>query len=209
MCTKNSVTSQSTKQLTRLFTLVLIATCLVAPRSSFAQDGPKNVIKTNILSPIVGSYNFFYERAIAKNSSLQLGGGFTNIDVAGTKINGFRVTPEFRYYPAKSKDAPKGFFVGPFINYQSLNLTVGASALNASAEGKATLTTFGGGLALGWQWLFGNVVALDLFFGPSLNSGSVSVDATATADGFTESDFSTGSFSGFGFRFGLSLGVAF
>lgn len=197
------------KKLAKLFTLLLVAACFAAPQSSFAQDGPKNVIKTNILSPIVGSYNFFYERALAKNTSIQLGGGFTSIDISGTKLSGFRVTPEFRYYPSKGKDAPKGFFVGPFLNYQSLNLTVGASATGVSAEGKATLNTFGGGLALGWQWLFGDVVALDLFFGPSFNSGTVNVEASATANGFTEDSFSTGAFSGFGFRFGLSLGVAF
>lgn len=198
------------KNFSKLFTLLLIAVVFAAPKSSFAQDGKKNVIKTNILSPIVGSYNFFYERAIGEKTSIQLGFGFTSLEILGTKLSGFRITPEFRYYPSSNKQAPKGFYIAPFGNYQSLSLTTSASVAGvASAEGKATLTTIGGGLDIGYQWLFGDVVSLDLFLGPSVNSGSVKVEASSSASGFTESNFSTGSANGFGLRFGLSLGIAF
>ena len=188
------------KKTAKLFALLLVMTVLV-PSKSFAQDGKKNVFKTNLLSPLLGSYNFFYERVLSPKTSIQLGGGFTNIDISGTKLSGFRITPEFRFYPTGT--SPKGFYLAPFANYQNLSLTVTDALTNF--EGKATLTTIGGGLDIGYQWIFGDVVTLDLYIGPSFNSGEIEVET----NGFSEDRFSVGGNSGTGVRFGLSLGVAF
>ena len=206
------IKTKNMKKLAKFFLLVVVITMFVIPSKSFAQDGKKNVFKTNLLSPIVGSYNFFYERAIAKKASLQLGVGFVNLNIgasagsasSSTKMSGYRITPEFRFYPSSNKSAPKGFFVGPYITYQDLTLKVTNSA---GVEGKASLTTFGGGLILGYQWLISDIVALDLFAGGGSSSGSVTVDSNS--NGFTSNSFASGNFSGGGIRFGFSLGIAF
>lgn len=191
------------KKIAKIFTLLLVVVAFAAPSKSFAQEsaGKKNIIKANLLSPFVGSYNFFYERALASKTSLQLGAGFVSLTSNGTGFTGFSVTPEFRFYP--SGKSPRGFFVAPFARYNNLSLTVKDGIGN---EGKATLTTVGGGLNVGYQWIFGDIISLDLFAGPVFNSGNVTVET----NGFTEDSFSVGSFSGgTGIRFGLTLGVAF
>ena len=192
------------KKIAKIFTLLLVVVAFAAPSKSFAQEseGKKNVFKVNLLSPIVGSYNFFYERALGSKTSIQLGGGFVNLTSSGTGLTGFSVTPEFRFYP--SGNSPKGFYLAPFGRYNSLSLTVTG---NAGTEGKATLTSIGAGLSIGNHWIFGDIVSLDLFAGPVFNASS---NVTVETTGFTEDSFSTGSFSGgVGFRFGLTLGVAF
>ncbi|WP_299459188.1 DUF3575 domain-containing protein [uncultured Microscilla sp.] len=190
------------RKIAKVFTLLLVVVAFAAPSKSFAQDGKKNVFKVNLLSPIVGSYNFFYERALGSKTSLQLGGGFVSLTASGTGITGFSVTPEFRFYP--SGNSPKGFYLAPFGRYNSLSLTV---TDNGGNEGKATLTSIGAGLSIGRQWIFGDIVALDIFAGPVFNASS---NVTVETSGFAEDNFSTGNFSGgVGVRFGLTLGVAF
>lgn len=195
---------QTMKKFAKIFTLLLVVVAFAAPSKSFAQEsaGKKNVFKVNLLSPIVGSYNFFYERALGSKTSLQLGGGFINLTSSGTGLTGFSVTPEFRFYP--SGKSPKGFYLAPFGRYNSLSLKV---TDGSGIEGKATLTSIGAGLSIGNQWIFGDIVSLDLFAGPVFNASS---NVTVETSGFTEDSFSTGNFSGgVGFRFGLTLGVAF
>jgi len=198
--------------------LVLLILLLGFAKTASAQVSSKNVIKANLLSPIIGSYNFFYERVTSKKLSVQLGVGFTNTQIQAssigtttstTTLTGFRINPELRFYPSDHNQAPKGFYIAPYISYQNLTLTLTNNISGINAEGRASLNTFGGGLILGRQWLIAKVVALDLFMGYGRNAGTLRLDASASANGFTASDFSTSSFNGVGVRFGLSLGVAF
>jgi hypothetical protein len=71
-------------------------------------------------------------------------------------------------------------------------------------DAEATLSTIGGGVIIGRQWVFKKKITLDLFIGPSYNSGTVKAKDNATS-----SDFSTGAFDGFGVRTGLTFGLAF
>lgn len=59
-------------------------------------------------------------------------------------------------------------------------------------------------LVLGGQWIFGDIVSMELFGGPSFNSGSLKVESGASEDRF---DIGIG--NGFGFRFGVTIGIAF
>jgi hypothetical protein len=70
---------------------------------------------------------------------------------------------------------------------------------------KATLSTFGGGLVIGKQWVMGDVVTLDIFLGPSYSTGKVKAEAGSDSDSFDVA----GSFNGFGIRSGITLGIAF
>ena len=163
-----------------------------------AQDGGKmNAFKVNIFRPIVKTGSFFYERALNEKSSAQLGVGFTSYNREGVKIKGIFFTPEYRFY--LSGEALNGFYVGPYVRYQNLKIT----DTEDGTEDKATLSTFGGGVVVGRQWLFSDIVTLDIFAGPNYNSGKVKYD-----DGSGDTEI-PGSFEGFGARFGVTLGIAF
>jgi hypothetical protein len=171
---------------------------LLLSTSSQLMAQRKNALKVNLFSPVVRTGSFFYERVVSEHSSLQLGFFYTGFKVTDTRFSGFGITPEFRYYLSAS-EAPEGFYVGPFVRYQNFKLT------NEGSTDKATLSTMGGGVVVGKQWLFKDRITLDTFIGPSFNSGSVKVDGGDSS----EDDYSTGAFDGFGLRLGLTLGVAF
>jgi len=186
----------------KLFTLLLVSILLMAFSGSiYAQK--KNAFKVNIFSPIVSSVSVFYERALSDAASAQLGFFYTGFKVSDTKFSGFGITPELRLYPGKNEDL-KGFYLAPFVRYQSFKLetaTIDISGMDYTA--KASYSSFGGGLLIGGQFLFGDLVTLDLFIGPAYYAGTVKVDVGS------EDDFSLGSFDGFGVRGGVTVGLAF
>jgi hypothetical protein len=178
----------------KVLTVLIFVSAAVA---GYAQTGGKaNAFKVNLFSPLVKTGSFFYERAINDKSSAQLGVGFTAYNREDIKVSGIFFTPEYRFY--LSGQSLNGFYVGPFVRYQNLKVTD-----NTDGSGdKATLSTFGGGVLVGRQWLFSNIITLDLFAGPSYNSGKVKVTSGSNVD-------VPGTFQGFGARAGLTLGVAF
>ena len=179
------------KKLTWSF--IVLAAGLMLSSSVFAQK--KNALKVNIFSPIVKTGSFFYERALSDGASAQLGFFYTGYKISDTKLSGFGITPEFRFYPSKKEDM-KGFYLAPFVRYQNFSLTQDATA------SKGTFTSFGGGVLIGGQFLFGDIVTLDIFIGPKYSSGSTKVDSGTNS-------FDLGSFDGFGVRAGVTVGIAF
>jgi hypothetical protein len=158
-----------------------------------------NVIKFNILAPVVRTANVQYEKAIGENKSFQLGAFYTAFGPETLKYRGFGITPEFRFYLSDSP-APAGFYAAPFLRYQ--NITVEETL--SGEEAKGSVGIIGGGLIIGKQWIFKEKVALDLFIGPSYyNSGDIKVDSGDA------SSLSLGSFDGFGVRAGVCFGLAF
>ncbi len=182
-----------------LFFAFLFLAIISLSNNSFAQSEKKNIIKANLLSPLIRTGSFFYERVITQKSSLQLGFYYTGFSIEGTKLRGIGITPEYRFYVSNNGQALQGFFVAPFLRYQSLELSTDAT------NEKGTLTTFGGGLAIGGQWLFSDIISLDIFGGPTVNSRSFKASTSAT----TEEDFTLTGLGNVGFRFGVTLGVAF
>lgn len=171
--------------------VLLFATVSLA----FAQK--ENVIKINIFSPIVKTFNIQYEHKVSATGSVQLGFFYTGYSISDTKFSGFGITPEYRFYLSET-EAPQGVYLAPFMRYQNFTLT------DSPTASEATLSTFGGGVIIGKQWLFKEKIALDIFIGPSYSSGSVSQKT-----GNSTTTFSTGAFDGFGIRTGLCLGFAF
>ena len=87
--------------------IVLFAFIMLAGISiSKAQN---TVIKANLLSPLVRTGSFFIEHKLNDNSSIQLGLLYTGNTWDDTKIRGWGITPEYRFYLSDSP-APKGFF---------------------------------------------------------------------------------------------------
>jgi hypothetical protein len=157
-----------------------------------------NAIKINILSPIFRTINLSYERALSETSSFQLGVFFTGASVGDFKYSGFGITPEYRFY-LSATEAPQGVYVAPFLRYQGVKIEEETTA------SEADFTAFGGGVVIGKQWIFKERITLDIFLGPSFNSGKVKVKS-GDEDEF---DNLSGGFDGFGLRTGITLGVAF
>ena len=89
----------------------------------------------------------------------------------------------------------EGFYIGPYLRYQNLKIEDEVT--------KAKLSTFGGGLSIGHQWIFRDLISLDLFAGPSYNSGKIKI-----TEGNDDPDV-PGSFEGFGVRSGVTIGITF
>jgi hypothetical protein len=155
-----------------------------------------NYVKANLFSPLVRTGSFFYERVLNDDMSGQLGFFFTKVVVGNTKLSGFGITPEFRYYLSESA-APKGLFMAPYFRYQSFKLSIDGG----SAEGN--LSVVGGGLLVGAQTLLKDVITIEAFLGPAYSSGNVDVTSGS------EDDFEIGTFDGFGVRVGITVGIGF
>lgn len=190
---------------TKIVTLTLTAFFLFAGfQSAFAQ---KNIIKINPLSLGLLTLNMQYERAINNKMSGQLGVYYTGlkVNVDGDKVgySGIGVTPEFRYYATnKKKDAPRGFFVGPFFRYQNWNVTTNVDNGSGDTSEEGTFQSYRGGFILGHQWVFGDVFSLEFFGGPSIGTSN-------TSGNIDDEDIRGPGFTGIGLRGGMSLGVAF
>ena len=174
---------------------------LVLAVNSFAQDKPavapeKNVIKVNSLALILATGSIFYEREISDLTSAQLGVGFFNYKLGDTKFTGLFLTPEFRLYV--KKNAIDGFYVSPYLRYQNYNFEDKTDL----ETNKGTLTTFGGGVAVGRQWIFTKGFVIDFFFGGHYSGSSIKTTA-----GTEPTDINK--LEGFRTRVGLCLGFAF
>ncbi len=174
---------------------------LILAGNSFAQDKPvvapaKNVIKVNSLALIIATGSVFYEREISDLTSIQLGVGYFNYKMGDTKFNGLFLTPEFRIYV--KKDAIDGFYVSPYLRYQDYNF----EDKTTTQTNKGKLTTFGGGVAVGRQWIFTKGFVIDFFFGGHYSGSSIKTTA-----GTEPTDINK--LEGFRTRVGLCLGFAF
>ena len=176
----------------RILSLVTIMSIVVAAQ---AQSDHTNAIKLNPLSIIFSTGNVAYEKAIASNQSIQLGGFYSGVSLGGIKYAGWGVTPEYRLYFGGK--AMHGGYVAPFGRYQSFKLT------DKEAGTKESFTSIGGGAVLGWEKAWSSGFVLDLFAGPSYNSGTFK-----STDGDPEFDIK-GGINGFGVRTGISLGFSF
>jgi hypothetical protein len=192
-----------------LFIILVLFGVIALNNNLKAQDNKQNVLTLSITNLALVTPTLYYERVIGEKSSLQLGAYYTGAKSSDVKFAGLGIIPEFRFYPGK-KGAPRGFYFAPFVKYQnySISTTVNDMILG-TYDAKATLSAIGGGLVIGNQFIIGDVVALDLFIGPSVANWSAKYK-----DNSSESDFGDVSMinfegTGVGVRFGISLGFAF
>jgi hypothetical protein len=177
----------------RLITLLLFVTLL--SQIAFSQktvSQEKNVIKTNMMSILVGTGTLFYERKINDNLSGNLGIGFLNYTFSKTSFSGLILTPEVRFYPKKG--AIDGFYMAPYFRLQRFQLKLN--------DNKVGYNNYGGGLVFGRQWITNSGFTMDLFFGGHYAKGTLGV--TSGSD-----SYNTDLFEGFKMRLGFDLGFAF
>ena len=161
-----------------------------------------NILKTSLTAPLIKTYTIAYERAFNADMSGQLGFNyFAGWKLGDTRLNGFSIIPEFRYYLAESKEAPNGGFIAPFARYGNTGIKVMESGDPDYAE--ADITMIGGGLLIGTQRLFKDVISLEAFIGPAYYNAKIDV-----TDGDI-GDTNLTLIDGWSVRMGITVGIAF
>jgi len=179
--------------------LVLIGTAFTGTESK----AQYNVIKINPLSAGLHTASIAWEHTINWNTSIQIGASYTPaleivssiFDGDTLELSGNSNTFEFRKYA--KRNAPKGFYWGPYLRRQSITLKDDnlSSSLSVSSLG----------LMIGGHFLISGTVSLDMYLGLGLGSYSIS-----TGDTFSDvSDIiGTGSVSTAAARYGFTIGIA-
>ena len=175
--------------------LLLVVVLFTAAYFKGYAQSEKNTIKINPLSALLRTGSIFYEHKLSEKTSVQLGAAYTGMKISDTKFSGVSLTPEFRFYP--KQNALNGLYTAAFLRYQDYRVKDEESAA------KGSYSSFGGGVLIGRQWVYSSAFTLDIFFGPSFNSGKVKAD-----DGSNEPEINS-AIDGFGIRTGIALGFAF
>jgi Protein of unknown function (DUF3575) len=181
------------KALVLLFVIVLAMPSFSQDKKDVASE--KNVLKINALSLLLGTGSVFYERKFSDMTSGQLGVAYMGLKIGDTRFTGLILTPEFRIYP--KKNAIDGFYIAPYLRYQSFTVK------NATADADGTLSSMGGGLLFGREWIKKSGFTMDLFFGGHYGSSSLKLNSGSS------SSINSNFLSGFGVRVGFALGFAF
>lgn len=170
----------------------LLAALLLLCFSQARAQEKTAAIKLNYLSLLVKTLNLSFEKSLKEDASFQLGVYYTGFTSGGLEYNGLGITPEYRKY--LTGEALNGAYIAPFARYQNITLT------EPSTLSKGSISTFGGGLIVGRQWMMKSV-SFEVFIGPVYNSRSYSVTSGSTLNG--------GSFDGFSLRLGSTIGLGF
>lgn len=167
-------------------------------------EEPSPILKFNMLSPILGTLSFQYERPIDSHSSNQYGFYFFTGDIAGAYIPviGFGVTYDYRYYMLSENQ--RDLYIQPFVRCQTFFTKLGLNNNNISSfivpEG-SSLIVLNGGFVLGKQWILFKRLVVDAYAGPMYSVGdSRSVIPIQDLKPF---------FSGFWYRCGVTAGYKF
>jgi hypothetical protein len=187
--------------LTDMRKIILLLLVIIFTVPALSQEQPivsqdKNVLKINTLSLFLGTGSIFYERKISNLTSAQLGAAYLSYKFGDTRFSGLIITPEVRFYPKNR--AIDGFYVAPYLRYQKF------SVKNTLDNAEASLTTTGGGMLIGRQWITKSGFTMDLFFGAHYSGTSVSSDSSNGIDSYDKNIF-----SGFKPRVGFALGFSF
>ncbi|GAA4368179.1 hypothetical protein GCM10023185_40700 [Hymenobacter saemangeumensis] len=170
---------------------------------SLAANAQDNAIKLNVTSLLFGIGNGSFEHKLSDQSSLQLGAFYASYgsDESG-KFTGFGITPEYRFYV--TGESMQGLFIGPFVRFQNFNISSTSTFGTSTSTDKSTLTTFGGGVNVGYQWIFGGHFSMEPFLRLGYNAGKPKSDNNGNVD-YTGLSY----FTGTSVLPGLNLGFAF
>tara|TARA_B110001469_G_scaffold80144_1_gene75808 strand:- start:218 stop:772 length:555 start_codon:yes stop_codon:yes gene_type:complete len=163
----------------------------------------ENVVKTNILSPLFYSGSVSFEHVFNWSSSYNIGISYTpSQDISASyfdekqKLTGFAATLGLRLYT--KKDAPSGYYLGPYLRHQSVSLE--------TDDISATLSVSSAGIITGYQFIINEVFSIDIYMGGGI--GMYNIDESSSFDEVT--DFlGGGKVVGSAVTIGFTLGYAF
>ncbi|MBK9460027.1 MAG: DUF3575 domain-containing protein [Chitinophagales bacterium] len=186
---------------------LFIFALLFATQQQLAAQEVRNAIKINPLSIFLLTGNMQYERAIGERTSVQAGFFYSAFNLKwkgdGLEYTGLGFTPEFRYYVLPKQTAMNGLYVAPFARFQRFKIVVDDSSSGLPpGENSGTVLNSKLGVNAGYQAVLGKSFVIDIFAGPTVGVTRF----TGTLLDYKLPGFGSG---GFGFRFGLCLGVGF
>lgn len=158
---------------------ILMVFCLF-----FSAYGQKSAVKLGLGGLATASVNGRFEVALADRVSFQLTGmykfptnplkGLTQeLNMTTKGLSGFGVIPEVRFYFGQSLAGTiEGFYLAPFLKYhrygidgsQVINYTNDKGTIILTPDFDISLATVGGGLQLGYHFIFGKHFSLDWHF---------------------------------------------
>lgn len=175
-----------------LFALILFNAKL------YSQSEEKVVLKINPLSALVSTGSVFLEMKLDNTKSFQMGVAYTGLGLGDLSYSGIILTPEMRFYTKQR--ALSGGYIAPYFRFQRFDITDKGTTPNS----ELTLTTYGGGVMFGRQWVYSSGFVFDMFAGPSYNDGDVKYKSGSQ----TSDNFAFG-LKGMGLRIGIAIGFGF
>jgi hypothetical protein len=177
---KNNILKTS---ITILFVITNLFISFGETKKTYKSPEHPHTIKLNLFSFATQTFQLQYEFSFNKNMSVLLGAKYmipfkfnlqsflgndnfnsTGVELGKFIINGYALTPEFRFYPGKKEEhkAPHGFYIAPYGRFTNftINTTVTIPSEPALLFGggpvdtRINYTGFGGGLMFGAQWVF-------------------------------------------------------
>ena len=153
-----------------------------------AQLGNRTVVKFNLSGVVIQSYTAQYERVLSRFGSITLSGSYTPnstpLPFKDALLNQYGNNPdakraiettlfskrigtlEYRFYPAGH--APTGWYIAPFVRFASMDISNDYSyrsqdGILHQAHLEAKFNAGGAGVLLGYQFLLGKHLGLDLW----------------------------------------------
>ena len=206
--------------------IILLISLVLGILTSNAQEGVNTLIKNSPFHFFDGTFNMSYEKAISNSKSLNLSGGFhlQNNSWNNKDEIGWTGELQIRKYLInfkKQESVLSGMFVAPYIKgsyfrtegddwwyvqqygyYDIDDVWIEEDGFYGSYSKE--VNNIQGGLLMGVQMLFGNVISLELFLGGGIQYADIEgVDSYSDmTDGIKE-------YTGVVPRIGFNFGAAF
>ena len=194
----------------------------VAQQKSFAPL-KQQALKANILSPFFNTVNLSYQHLLGPERSLQLGISYMDFDdFVDSKqekniINGVGAIVEYRRN--FTGYGLNGFYAGPFLRYLNYSRKyTQEQAGTITYEQKGAFQSMGIGFTFGKQFIFKNLLILDVFAGPTYQvlfdkeitrTGRLINGETDLSEALLGNTITGGYLRGYGVRAGINVGIAF
>ncbi|NOR34275.1 MAG: DUF3575 domain-containing protein [Bacteroidales bacterium] len=157
----------------------------------------KNIVKVNTAALLLSNVSLLYERKLNEHWTVLTGAGYRwggsvpkvlglgDVIVTSNSagITGFSFTPEIRYYFnfCECGGSPSGLYAGLYGRFTKYYGDLRFNVWNGSEYYEALVTSnlreFGGGLQLGYQFIFKQRWAVDFMFaGPRLSNYKLKAD---------------------------------
>jgi len=201
--------------------VILVFSLVLGVLTSNAQDGAKALIKNSPFHFFDGTFNMSYEKTISNSKSLNFSGGFHLQDNSWSSEDdiGWIGDLQLRKYLInfkKQKSVLSGVYVAPYIKgayfsseedwqdygyYDENDLWIEEDYYNSYSK---EIKNIQGGLLMGAQLLFGNIISLEVFLGGGIQYAEV--------EGFNSDYYNTSNmkeYTGVIPRIGFNIGAAF
>ncbi|HPR32024.1 MAG TPA: DUF3575 domain-containing protein [Prolixibacteraceae bacterium] len=155
--------------------LVLVLIFFLNP-TGFAQN---NVVKLGVSGANYGDFSLSYERMMTNHSSLNITGGYWNLNASLFNFSGilaptdgitlkqfnegFHASVDYRFYVGK-KEAPRGMYIGPYIRYWQYSLLALDEIEGDLFDVDTRIGSIGAGFQMGYHWLIRDCISIDWFF---------------------------------------------